>query len=56
MHNSAFASGKRLILFCGTGARSAMAAKTLDDMGFDNVVNMAGGIQAWVRAGGALIR
>ncbi len=56
MHNSAFASGKRLILFCGTGARSAMAAKTLDEMGFDNVVNMAGGIQAWVRAGGAVTR
>ena len=56
MHNSAFASGKKLILFCGTGARSAMAAKTLNDMGFDKVVNMAGGIQAWVRAGGAVTR
>jgi rhodanese-related sulfurtransferase len=56
MHNSAFASGKKLVLFCGTGARSAMAAKTLDEMGFGNVVNMAGGIQAWVRAGGAVTR
>jgi rhodanese-related sulfurtransferase len=56
MHNPAFASGKKLVLFCGTGARSAMAAKTLMEMGFGNVVNMAGGIQAWARAGGAVAR
>jgi len=56
MHNAAFASGKKLVLFCGTGARSAMAAKTLVEMGFGDVVNMAGGIQAWARAGGAVAR
>jgi rhodanese-related sulfurtransferase len=56
MHDSAFASGKKLVLFCGTGARSAMAAKTLMEMGFGDVVNMAGGFQAWARAGGAVAR
>lgn len=56
IHNPAFVSGKKLVLFCGTGARSAMAAKTLMDMGFSNVVNMAGGIQAWSRAGGVVSR
>ncbi len=56
MHNPAFASGKKLVLFCGTGARSAMAAKTLMEMGFGDVANMAGGFQAWTRAGGAVDR
>ena len=56
MHNPAFASGKKLVLFCGTGARSAMAAKTLMEMGFGDVANMAGGFQAWARAGGAVAR
>ncbi len=52
MHNPALASGKRLVLFCGSGARSALAAKTLHDMGVENLTNMAGGFQAWVQAGG----
>ncbi len=56
MHNPAFVSGKKLVLFCGTGARSAMAAKTLMDMGFDGVASMAGGFQAWAQAGGAVAR
>jgi rhodanese-related sulfurtransferase len=56
MHNAAFASGKKLVLFCGTGARSAMAAKTLMEMGFGDVANMVGGFQAWARAGGAVAR
>jgi rhodanese-related sulfurtransferase len=56
MHNPAFASGKKLVLFCGTGGRSAMAAKTLVDMGFGDVISMAGGFQAWTQAGGAVAR
>lgn len=52
MHNEAFVSGKRLILFCASGGRSALAAKTLKDMGIGNVTNMAGGFPAWVQAGG----
>ena len=52
MHNPAFASGKKLVMFCGTGGRSALASKTLAEMGIGGVVNMAGGFQAWVQAGG----
>lgn len=52
MHNPVFASGKRLMIFCGSGGRSALAAKTLADMGLGRVVNLAGGFQAWVQAGG----
>ena len=39
-----------IILYCGTGGRSALAAKSLDDMGFNNVKSMDGGIVAWAEA------
>jgi hypothetical protein len=47
MHNPVFASGDRLILFCASGGRSALAAKTLVDMGFEDVCHVAGGMAAW---------
>ena len=50
MHNPALGAGKRLVLFCGSGGRSALAAKTLHDMGVNNVCHIAGGFAAW-RAG-----
>lgn len=37
----------KLILYCGTGGRSALAAKTLDDMGYLDVCSLAGGYSAW---------
>jgi rhodanese-related sulfurtransferase len=43
---------KEFILFCGAGWRSALAAKTLQDMGMTNVAHMDGGYEAWVNAGG----
>lgn len=39
-----------IVLYCGTGGRSALAAKTLNDMGYKNVVSMDGGIVAWATA------
>ena len=39
-----------IVLYCGTGGRSALAAKTLDDMGFRNVRSLDGGIVAWAEA------
>jgi rhodanese-related sulfurtransferase len=55
-HKPELASGKRLVLYCGSGARSALAAKTLKDMGVDNVVNLVGGFGAWEQAGGDIER
>ncbi len=52
IHNPALSSGKRLVLYCGSGGRSALAAKTLSDMGVANVSHMGGGFGAWVKAGG----
>jgi rhodanese-related sulfurtransferase len=43
---------KEFILFCGAGWRSALAAKTLQDMGMTNVAHIVGGYEAWVNAGG----
>jgi len=40
-----------IVLYCGTGGRSALAAQTLDAMGYRNVRSMAGGIVAWAAAG-----
>jgi rhodanese-related sulfurtransferase len=38
---------KEFILFCGAGWRSALATKTLQDMGMTNVAHIDGGFAAW---------
>lgn len=40
-----------IILYCGGGYRSALAADALQQMGYTNVVSMDGGIKAWRDAG-----
>ena len=52
MHNAALSAGKRLVIYCASGGRSALAAKTLQDMGYSGVANLTGGFQAWIEAGG----
>jgi rhodanese-related sulfurtransferase len=52
MHLPELGSGKRLILYCASGGRSALAAKTLQDMGVPRVSHMAGGFTAWKQAEG----
>ncbi len=55
-HLPALASGRQLVLFCASGGRSALAAKTLQDMGFAGVAHIAGGLPAWTAAGGAIAK
>lgn len=55
-HKPELASGKRLVVYCASGGRSALAAATLKDMGIDNVANMQGGFAAWQQAGGRIER
>jgi hypothetical protein len=50
VHNPALHTDRRVILYCGTGGRSALAAKTLLDMGFEDVASLAGGFAAWQAA------
>jgi rhodanese-related sulfurtransferase len=40
-----------IVLYCGGGYRSALAADSLQRMGYGNVRSMAGGIRAWSEAG-----
>ena len=42
---------KKLVLFCALGLRSALATKTLVDMGFENVAHVKGGFDALKKAG-----
>jgi rhodanese-related sulfurtransferase len=47
-----FAEPKTFIFFCAGGWRSALAAKTAQDMGLENVAHIEGGFGAWKQAGG----
>jgi rhodanese-related sulfurtransferase len=49
-HKPEFETTKRLVLYCAAGGRSALAAKTLKDMGYENVAHMQGGFGAWSQA------
>ena len=55
-HKDIFATEDTLILFCASSWRSALAAKTLQDMGFDNIRDMDGGFTAWTAANQPIIK
>jgi sulfur-carrier protein adenylyltransferase/sulfurtransferase len=40
-----------VVVYCAGGARSAFAAKTLEELGYENVVSLAGGFTDWKRNG-----
>ena len=40
---------RKVVLYCGGGHRSALAAKTLQQMGFRRVVSLTGGFAGWTR-------
>lgn len=48
--------GAELVLYCGGGFRSALAADNLQKMGYTNVVSMDGGIREWREKGLPLSR
>jgi rhodanese-related sulfurtransferase len=50
LYDPALRPDRRLILYCGTGGRSTLAAKTLLDMGYSDVASLAGGYAAWRKA------
>ncbi len=47
-----FAEDKRFVFYCASGWRSALAAKTAQDMGLGNVAHVGGGYTAWKKADG----
>ena len=44
-------TGTPLVLYCGGGFRSALAADNLQKMGYTNVISMDGGVREWRRKG-----
>ena len=46
-HKPIFQTDKKLILFCASGLRSALAVRTLQEMGMLNVLDMEGGFTEW---------
>ncbi len=50
-HQEPFDPAKRIIVHCASGGRSALAAATLQDMGYSNVAHLDGGVNAWKEAG-----
>jgi glyoxylase-like metal-dependent hydrolase (beta-lactamase superfamily II)/rhodanese-related sulfurtransferase len=48
----AAATGRRIVFFCAFGERSAMAVAAAKDAGLANTAHIAGGIDAWKKAGG----
>lgn len=47
-----FQEDKRFVFFCAGGWRSALSAKTAQDMGLEKVAHIDGGFGAWKKAGG----
>ena len=53
-YKDCFNKEKEIILFCNSGARSALAANTLKTMGYKNVSHMKGGFNAWMKEIGVI--
>jgi rhodanese-related sulfurtransferase len=51
-HNPVFSSGKKVVLYCALGGRSALAADTAQKMGLSGVASLGGGFKAWKEAAG----
>lgn len=50
-HREEFDPNRRVILFCAGGGRSALAADTLQQMGYTNVAHLDTGFNGWKAAG-----
>ncbi len=50
-HRPELEPDRRVILHCAAGSRSALAADTLQQMGYRNVAHLDGGFRAWKEAG-----
>lgn len=51
MHRPELDPERLTILYCAAGARSALAARTLGELGYRQAAHLDGGIQAWKQAG-----
>ena len=51
-HKSVFSLQRQILLYCASGGRSALAAQRLQEMGFEHVAHVGGGLKAWKEANG----
>lgn len=49
---AAIARDSKVLIYCASGNRSALAADTMQQMGYKDVASMSGGFRGWVDAGG----
>ena len=52
-HKDVFASGKKLVFYCQSGWRSALATKAVQDMGLERVCHIGDGYRGWKDSGAA---
>lgn len=50
-HKKEFDPSRRVLLYCASGGRSALAGATLQRLGFSRVAHLDGGFKAWKEAG-----
>ncbi len=50
-HREEFQPDRRIIFHCASGGRSALAAATLENLGYKRVAHLDGGLKAWKEAG-----
>ena len=50
-HREAFQPDARVVLYCASSGRSALAVKSLQQLGYTNVGHLDGGLKAWTAAG-----
>ena len=55
-HNPVFSSGKKVLFYCASGGRSALAADTAQNIGLSQVSHLAGGFKGWREANGPVER
>ncbi len=53
-HRAEFEPGRRTILFCASGGRSALATVALQRLGYTNIAHLDGGIKGWIASGRAV--
>jgi glyoxylase-like metal-dependent hydrolase (beta-lactamase superfamily II)/rhodanese-related sulfurtransferase len=56
LHELAATTGKRVVFYCAFGERSAMAVQAAQDAGIKTACHIEGGIDAWKKVGGPLVR
>jgi sulfur dioxygenase len=56
LHELARSTSKRLLFYCAFGERSAMAVQAAQDAGLKTACHIAGGLDAWKKANGPLVR